>query len=499
MMRGNNFAAMVTLIACTLVTLMLGGCTGYGEEVKEGPWSAYIGESDAFVYEYRWDGTKEGLRIEPGTINGLPVTRYGGYMGRGVPCPFHVDIPGATFSRQNIVPREEIVDTIEFTLVVGSRIRDFNLSNYGLGGYYLLNERKDGKNAYYKVLIHPEVDPANSKYYEKDGKLYIKSDDSLVRNICYELEEMEKPAIREKRVTNAEGKVKVYEYDPDGIIQQETEYEAGGAVIRKTSYMYMEKDWLSTKLVTDAQGKPIRYEHKDYDAKGNITAIYEGTSREDAALNRTYLYMDGKLTLESNLNADGTIYDLYQYEYNDKDQLVSKTQKSEDGYVYRNWKYEYDDAGKLSHVTDTYYEHRIEYFHDENERVILEEGYFKDQPSYSKKQVYGPFGITDSYFERADSEVVTHEKIYYDDLGRRVSTASVNPEGEETQTAFWEYDANGNLLHHKAAKGYEYTAEYNEYGYPVKSHDVCTDMLRDAGVYDIQEEIEYLYYSSPAK
>ena len=498
-MRKTNFAAVVLVIACTLMTLMLGGCTGYGEEVKEGPWSAYLGEKDAFVYEYRWDGTKEGLRIEPGAINGLPVTRYGGYMGRGVPCPFYIDIPKARLSSQNIVPKEEIIDTIEFTLVVGSQIRDFNLGNYGLGGYYLLNEKKDGKNAYYKVLIHPEADPANPWYYEKDGKLYLKKDDSLVRNICYELEKMEKPAIREKRVTDAEGKVKVYEYDPDGILLQETEYGADGSEIRKTSYTYVEKDWLMTKLVTDAEGKPIRYEHKDYDAKGNVTASYKGTSREDAVLDRTYLYADGKLTLESNWNADGTIYDLCQYEYNDKDQLVSKTRKSEDGYVYRNWKYEYSDVGKLSHVTDTFYEHRIEYFYDENECVILEEGYFNDQPSYSQKQVYGPFGITDSYFEKADSEVVTHEKTYYDDLGRRVSTASVDPEGEETQTAFWEYDANGNLLHHKAAKGYEYAAEYNEYGYPVKIHDKCTDMLRDAGTYDIWEEIEYLYYSAPAK
>ena len=161
----------ILVMSCILMAFLLGGCTGYGERVTEGPWSAYLGESDAFVYEYSWDGTEEGLRIDPGTMNGLPVTRYGGFMGRGVPAQFSIKIPGAGQSRQNVVPKEEIIDTIEFTLVIGSQIRDIIISNYGLGGYYLLDERKDGKCAYYKVLIRPEVHSANQKYYEKDGRL----------------------------------------------------------------------------------------------------------------------------------------------------------------------------------------------------------------------------------------------------------------------------------------------------------------------------------------
>ena len=490
---------LISIVSYVLMALLLGGCTGYGEKVTQGPWSAYLGENDAFVYEYSWDGTEEGLRIDPGTINGLPVTRYGGYMGRGVPMQFSIEIPGARLCRQNVVPKEENVGTIEFTLVVGSQIRDVIISNSGLGGYYLLDNCEDGKCAYYKVIIHPEVDPANGKYYEKDGKLYAKADDSLVPYICYELEELEKPAIREKRVTNADGEVTVYEYDPDGQIRQETKYEAGGAIAQKISYVYVEKDWLRVKLVTDAQDHPTHYERNDYDDQGNLTATYKGTSMDDAVLDRLYVYADGKLTMETNYNTDGTIFNIHEYEYNDKDQLIEKTERSEDGYVYRNWKYQYDEAGNLVHLTDIYYEHRIEYSYDDKERPILEEGYFNDQPSYERRQVFGPYGIEETFFERADSEEVTHLKTYYDDMGRRVSTVKVDANGIETQMAFWEYDERGNLLHYKATRGYEYTAEYNEYGYPVKVHDICTDTLRNAGTYDIQEEIEYLYYSAAAK
>ena len=102
----------ITIVTCILMTFYWGGCTAYGEQVTEGPWSACLGESDAFVFEYRWNGTEEGLRIEPGTMNGLPVTRYGGFMGRGVPMQFSIKIPGAGYSRQNVVPEEEIVGTI---------------------------------------------------------------------------------------------------------------------------------------------------------------------------------------------------------------------------------------------------------------------------------------------------------------------------------------------------------------------------------------------------
>ena len=50
------------------------------------------------------------------------------------------------------------------------------------------------------------------------------------------------------------------------------------------------------------------------------------------------------------------------------------------------------------------------------------------------------------------------------------------------------------MIYHWGARGYETTAEYNEYGYPIWKHEVCNDPLRDAGMFDITTEFEYVYY-----
>ena len=88
-------------ILCFALVMILCGCTSsmdYSDEVTDGPWTAVIsGEGgSAFVVSYLWDGTKEGLRLEPNTVSGCFVTGFGGYMGRGLPMPFYLDIPGVS-------------------------------------------------------------------------------------------------------------------------------------------------------------------------------------------------------------------------------------------------------------------------------------------------------------------------------------------------------------------------------------------------------------------
>ena len=146
-------------------------------------------------------------------------------------------------------------------------------------------------------------------------------------------------------------------------------------------------------------------------------------------------------------------------------------------------------------MTDTHYEHRIETDYDAYGREIREEGFYNDESSYTERFTYGEFGLVLYLFESASGNK-NHYVTYYDEAGRKISEVSVDDDGNETQIAFWEYDDRGNLVHSKKTKGYEYTAEYNEYGYPVKVHDVCTDMTRDAGTYDTLETYEYTYYDT---
>jgi YD repeat-containing protein len=378
------------LLASLWMMLCLSACTGYGEEVSEGSWKAILknDHKEAFVCEYQWDGSDEGLRIDARSVNGIPVTRYGGYIGRGLPVPF--------------------------TIVA---------------------------------------------------------------------------------VTDEQGIKTIYEYDRDGKIQIEEKYDASGAVSWSTQYSYDEAGRETLCVMVGPNDEPKSYRKKVYDGDGNLTEEYTGTSPEDARLHYRYTYEDGKLVTEANINEDGSYFDLEFYEYDEQGRLSRKTKQSEDGYVYRLWEYTYTEEGWLGHVTDTHYEHRVETDYDAYGREIREEGFYNDEPSYTERFSYGEFGLVSYLFESVSGNK-NHYVYYYDEAGRKISEVSVDEDGNETQIAFWEYDDRGNLIHSKKAKGYEYTAEYNEYGYPVKVHDVCTDMTRDAGTYDTLETYEYTYYDT---
>ena len=483
------------LLASLWMMLCLSACTGYGEEVSEGSWKAILknDHKEAFVCEYQWDGSDEGLRIDARSVNGIPVTRYCGYIGRGLPAPFTIVVPGARAVGITPVSKDDIVATFEFTLVIGPQIRDVFFRD--LGGYYAVDDPGATQRTYCKVMIKFEVDPDNTEYYEKDGKLYSKSNKMRVSGINYDLMGLEKPDIVRKTVTDEQGIKTIYVYDRDGKIQIEEKYDASGAVSWSTQYSYDEAGRETLCVMVGPNDEPKSYRKKVYDGDGNLTEEYTGKSPEDARLHYRYTYEDGKLVTEANINEDGSYFDLEFYEYDEQGRLSRKTKQSEDGYVYRLWEYTYTEEGWLGHVTDTHYEHRVETDYDAYGREIREEGFYNDELSYTERFSYGEFGLVSYLFESVSGNK-NHYVYYYDEAGRKISEVSVDEDGNETQIAFWEYDDRGNLIHSKKAKGYEYTAEYNEYGYPVKVHDVCTDMTRDAGTYDTLETYEYTYYDT---
>ena len=184
-------------ILCFALVMILCGCTSsmdYSDEVTDGPWTAVIsGEGgSAFVVSYLWDGTKEGLRLEPNTVSGCFVTGFGGYMGRGLPMPFYLDIPGARTTDASGVPEDAEFEDITFTIVIGNQIDEFFCRS--LGGYYYSLDGEEEPDKYYRVMVRFEVDPGNRTYYSKDGRLYISEDDTLYDEIFYDLEDFEEPS-----------------------------------------------------------------------------------------------------------------------------------------------------------------------------------------------------------------------------------------------------------------------------------------------------------------
>ena len=157
----------------------------YSDTATEGPWTASLNRDgkDAFATSYVWDGTEEGLRIEPGEIEGCFITRYGGYYGRGLPEPFSISIPNAYYVNEKDVPEDAEIKELEFTMVFGSQIYDLYCRQ--LAGYYCAKD-EEGKDIYYLLLIKVELSPDNKNFKMENGKLYFKDKDTPIEELYFE-------------------------------------------------------------------------------------------------------------------------------------------------------------------------------------------------------------------------------------------------------------------------------------------------------------------------
>ena len=163
-----------------VLSAVLVGC--YGGPETDGVWTGYVRSvaPESFASEYEWNETEEGLRIEPGDINGAPITGFGGFYGRGVPMGFKISIPGATEIEKSDIPEDAVVKDVTFIIVLGD-IDQFKSG--GVGGYFhvCVNSRDE----YYRATVKFEVSQTNEAFYEDNGKLYYKSNNKLVEHIYY--------------------------------------------------------------------------------------------------------------------------------------------------------------------------------------------------------------------------------------------------------------------------------------------------------------------------
>ncbi len=173
--------AIIVLLAAVLLT----ACTGYNDSkaYSEGKFEYEISGSgkEAMAHVYYWDGTEEGLVVEipDETAEGVPVRKFGGFIGIGVPTPFTIDY-GIDYEllvdldEQNT---DEIIDKdITFTIRLGKNVEKAG----GLNSLFYEIERRgvrqqDGSVAAYHVSVFFDVDPENKKLYSKDGKLYSRT------------------------------------------------------------------------------------------------------------------------------------------------------------------------------------------------------------------------------------------------------------------------------------------------------------------------------------
>ncbi|MBE6644511.1 MAG: hypothetical protein E7612_03920 [Ruminococcaceae bacterium] len=155
--------------------------------------------NQAFLSDYNWDGTEKGMNIViPEEYKKIPVTAFGGYFGRGVPCSFGILLtdeakellsPNATgwYFTSNISTHENYeIKYLNFNVHISSNISE--MEGLWLDRYIVAKHKNDTSTSYeiYVPLCNVTCDEDNKTFYAKDGKLYFKGNDQLVTDIMYE-------------------------------------------------------------------------------------------------------------------------------------------------------------------------------------------------------------------------------------------------------------------------------------------------------------------------
>lgn len=303
----------------------------------------------------------------------------------------------------------------------------------------------------------------------------------------------DKPQINIEKAIDLSGSYEITEYDRNGNEIKFEMYDKYDNLQYSSISTYDDNQNLLTEARTNNNGIKS-YKKNVYDKDGNLIKEYEGDDENSLYLCGEYKYKKGVLERIVYYEEDGSIDYIWENEYQNG-LLVKETKLSNSGYVYRTHEYEYDADGRKIKMTDTMYGYGSVYYYDIQGRIIREELFNEEKEiTLVFENEYGDYGITDEYMLDGDGTVTRHTKTYYDEKGQLSKTVYVNEKGKEKVSATWEYDAYGNMIHYWGVRGYETTAEYNEYGYPVFKHEVCMDSLRDAGTYDITTQFEYVYF-----
>lgn len=125
---------------------------------------------------YTYDPASGNTVIDiPESYGEYPVKSLGGYVGKGGPCPFYIELKGVRvvsgvalsdgsfawyLNNQDLEP-----ENVDLTLNIGPNIREIYADQSGI--------HADGK--LYIVRVYVNCDPGNRWFYSKDGVLYHKN------------------------------------------------------------------------------------------------------------------------------------------------------------------------------------------------------------------------------------------------------------------------------------------------------------------------------------
>ena len=159
----KRLASLFVLILC----LVLAGCSmDYSTDryVEQDGVIYYTSSREKVCFAsctFLWDGEADHMEIViPDTVDGYRVTALGGYLGRGLPCPFQLVMPVDPADPPDGAPVRDLVFTLRLGRYVGA------INSAVISETYLL----DGE--YVRPVFYVICDRNNSHYRSTDGVLY---------------------------------------------------------------------------------------------------------------------------------------------------------------------------------------------------------------------------------------------------------------------------------------------------------------------------------------
>ena len=186
----KTFTVILIAVICCFSAFALCGCTpAQYESFEYGNITGAYSRHDAFIGMCFWDGGDKVIEL-PDEYNGVPVTKLGGATGIGVPNAFYINLRDKDYNYHGntIKLPDSEYEKIMFTVKIGKNLQRIErVEGKMFFGSVITDENgEEIFDTLYKVVYYFEVDSNNAAYYSKDGRLYRKSNDTVVDEFFYD-------------------------------------------------------------------------------------------------------------------------------------------------------------------------------------------------------------------------------------------------------------------------------------------------------------------------
>ena len=159
--------SIIVIIPLLVGTLMTVTYSGWSQLEEDEDFLIYYHKwtGNVLVADYFWDGDENNMIVTiPDETDGKKIKSLGGFIGRGVPVSFYINLPDSVEKRGEY----------NFTVKLGENIKSAYRFLYSDEFTDINGDLVCVINYYY------EVSEDNKWIYSKDGKLYDKKTDELI-------------------------------------------------------------------------------------------------------------------------------------------------------------------------------------------------------------------------------------------------------------------------------------------------------------------------------